>query len=98
MSQKLFLNGKYQHKSLPNNYNYNQNYTKKSNIDKQKKLPQQNEIDTIDSKDKTFVLGIKLLKKLNNHLYFQANFDVFFVHILKFGHKKEPIYVDSLIF
>ena len=69
-SQKLFLNGKYHQKSLPNNFNQNQNYTKRSSNDKPKRLPDKNEVDT---KDKTFFLGIKLLNKLKEGMVIEHN-------------------------
>jgi DNA helicase-2/ATP-dependent DNA helicase PcrA len=69
-SQKLFLNGKYHQKSLPNNFNQNQNYTKRPSNDKPKRLPDKNEVDT---KDKTFFLGIKLLNKLKEGMVIEHN-------------------------
>lgn len=69
-SQKLFLNGQSQRKSLPSNFNHNSNYTKKSDNDKPQKLHSKDEIDT---KVKNYSLGINMLKKLKDGVLIEHN-------------------------
>jgi DNA helicase-2/ATP-dependent DNA helicase PcrA len=69
-SQKLFLNGQSQRKSLPGNFNQNSNYNKKYANDKPEKI---NSKDELDTKVQNYSLGINLLKKLKDGVLIEHN-------------------------
>ena len=69
-SQKLFLNGQSQRKSLPGNFNQNSNYNKKYANDKPEKIHSKDELDT---KVQNYSLGINLLKKLKDGVLIEHN-------------------------